>query len=625
MTFLALFWLNVGLLALFAVLLQREGLLGFAKGGKWYLTWFAVGLITLMDELTSIFYAPAEAHRFIGLPAIFFIAATSLLMRVLSTRMVEIAQILELHDIRGGGVYSFSYFVLGPVASFVAVSSIMVSYILTACISTVSAVINGTAFLPLGPAIQQGLILAIIWAIAGLNILGIRENARVTFGIFIVAAFVLLNLIALGLLHMAPGSPAVILGSATSVARSVTGFGLPHAVAIVTVGIASCILAYSGIESVIQTAGLCQNWRDISKAYWFLALTVGIVTPLISALALSAPIDFARHEGDLITHWATVVGNVPFGVVVGLVGSVILVMAVNTAYVASSELLERVAHRYRFDWLVATNRRASLYRIHCLNATLYTSIILLTEGSQAILAEMYAVSLLASFCINIGCLLIYRYFQGTKEIREYHTSRTGTLVLEAILVACFVYLAAHRPYGTALWAGVVGVLLTTAIPFSRRYGPEAAEVRRSDYPMEMLLALGETDGRLDVYFRRPGEIDIVQASPTSAFITLFSSRQPIPDRVAPNHYRFPIQGGSVYRSMTAILALLQEELDGREVHVHFGWPTSSWLDRLAVGVFVANLMRLPKLFPKLTFSIDAVARMGAATAATAAAGQLAGS
>ena len=625
MTFLVLFWLNVGLLALFAVLLQREGLLGFARGGKWYLTWFAVGLITLMDELTSIFYAPAEAHRFIGLPAIFFIAGTSLLMRVLSTRMVEIAQILELHDIRGGGVYSFSYFVLGPVASFVAVASIMVSYILTACISTVSAVINGTAFLPLGPATQQGLILAIIWAVAGLNILGIRENARVTFGIFIVAAFVLLNLIALGLLHMAPGSPDVILGSATSVARSVTGFGLPHAVAVVTVGIASCILAYSGIESVIQTAGLCQTWRDISKAYWFLALTVGIVTPLISALALSAPIDFARHEGDLITHWATVVGNLPFGVVVGLVGSVILVMAVNTAYVASSELLERVAHRYRFDWLVATNRRASLYRIHCLNATLYTSIILLTEGSQAILAEMYAVSLLASFCINIGCLLIYRYFQGTKEIREYHTSRAGTLVLEAILVACFVYLAAHRPYGTALWAGVVGVLLTTAIPFSRRYGPEAAEVRRSDYPMEMLLALGETDGRLDVYFRRPGEIDIVQASPTSAFITLFSPRQPIPDRVAPNHYRFPIQGGSVYRSMTAILALLQEELDGREVHVHFGWPTSSWLDRLAVGVFVANLMRLPRLFPKLTFSIDAVARMGAATAATAAAGQLAGS
>jgi len=36
-------------------------------------------------------------------------------------------------------VYSFSYFVLGPVVSFVAVASIMVDYILTACISSASA------------------------------------------------------------------------------------------------------------------------------------------------------------------------------------------------------------------------------------------------------------------------------------------------------------------------------------------------------------------------------------------------------------------------------------------------------------------------------------------------------
>jgi len=518
--------------------------------------------------------------------------------------MVEIAQILELHDMRGGGVYSFAYFVLGPVASFVAVASIMVSYILTACISTVSAVINGTAFLAVGSATQYGLILGVIWAIAGLNILGIRENARVTFSIFIVASFVLVNLIALGFLHLEAGSARTILGSAQGVLGSVTGSGLPHAIAVVTVGVASCILAYSGIESVIQTAGLVDNWRDIAKAYWFLALTVGIVTPLMSALALSAPIDLKAHEGDLITYWATVVGNVPFGVVVGLVGSIILVMAVNTAYVASSELLERVAHRYRFDWLIATNRRASLYRIHILNAVLYTSIILLTAGSQAVLAEMYAVSLLASFCINIGCLLIYRYFQGTKEIREYHTSRTGTLLLEFMLVACFVYLAAHRPYGTGLWAGVVGVLLAAGIPFSRRYGPEAREIRRSDYAMEMLLALGEADGPLHVWFRRPGEVEAGQQQAGNVFITLFSPRHTIPPKVGPSHYRFPIQGGSVYRTITVLLTLLEEELEGCDVTVHFGWPTASWLDRMATGVFVANLMRLPRLFPTLRFAID---------------------
>src|SRR5262249_59461772 len=125
--------------------------------------------------------------------------------------------------------------------------------------------------------------------------------------------------------------------------------GVAHFISVITVGVASCVLAYSGIESVIQTAGLVQGWRDIAKAYWFLALTVGIVTPVVSALALSAPIDLKAHEGDLITYYATLVGNVPFGALVGVFGSIILIMAVNTAYVASSELLQRVAHHHRVD------------------------------------------------------------------------------------------------------------------------------------------------------------------------------------------------------------------------------------------------------------------------------------
>ena len=615
MTPLVLVLLNLGLAAFFFWLAMRPGLLGYARGGKWYLTWFAIGILTLMDEFTSIFYAPAEAHRFIGERAIFFIAATSLLMRVLSSRMVEIARILEQHDIRGGGVYSFSYLVLGPVASFVAVASIVVTYILTACISAVSAVTNGTAFLPIGADGVFLLSFVVIWGVAGLNILGIRENARVTFGIFVVAAIVILNLVALGLLNMDARGGEIIVRSAVDVFGDVTQDGVAHAVAAITIGVASCVLAYSGLESVIQTAGLVASWRDIKKAYLLLGLTVGILTPVISALALSAPIDFRAHETDLITHWATIVGDVPFGVVVGLVGGVILVMAVNTAYVASSELLERVSHRYRFDWLLATNRRASLYRIHLLNAFMYSGIILLTAGKQFLLAEMYAVSLLASFCINIGCLLIYRYLRGTKDIRDYYTSRAGTLVLEFILVACFFYLAAHRPYGTGLWASVVTILLAAAVPLSRRYGPEAREMRRSDYPLEMVLALGEVDGPLNVYFRRPGEVDVGERKPGTAFVMFFSPKAPIPPKLSPDHYRFPMQPGGVYRSTTALLALLEEELEGRDVTVHFGWPTSSWIDRMAMGVFVANLMRLPKLFPKLRFAIESGPDAAAATLA----------
>src|SRR3989304_1589384 len=137
---------NLILAGLFLLLLRKKHLVPYFQGGKVWLTWLAVAIITLMDELTSVFYAPAEAFRFIGPAAIVFIPFTAFFIHYMTTRLVEIAEILENHKIFGGGVYSFSYLVLGPMVSFVAVASIMVDYVLTACISAVSAVENTTCF-----------------------------------------------------------------------------------------------------------------------------------------------------------------------------------------------------------------------------------------------------------------------------------------------------------------------------------------------------------------------------------------------------------------------------------------------------------------------------------------------
>ncbi|MCJ7547571.1 MAG: APC family permease, partial [Deltaproteobacteria bacterium] len=206
MKIVVLILLNTSLVALCLYLFRQRNLLTFNQGGRVWLTFLAVGIITLMDEFTSIFYAPAEAFRFIGLGAVIFIAVTSLLVRFISTRLTEIAEILERHDLRGGGVYSFSYLVLGPMVSFVAVASIMVDYILTACLSSVSAVANTASFIPLSHASFMIVVLAIIWGVAILNIIGIRDNARFTFMIFIAAVFVILNLVASGILNLDAGA-----------------------------------------------------------------------------------------------------------------------------------------------------------------------------------------------------------------------------------------------------------------------------------------------------------------------------------------------------------------------------------------------------------------------------------
>ncbi len=614
--------LNIGLVVFFIFLFRRRNLLSFHQDGRIWLTYLAVGIITLMDEFTSIFYAPAEAFRFIGLSAIAFIAITSLLVRFISTRLTEIAEILEHHQLIGGGVYSFSYLVLGPMVSFIAVSSIMVDYILTACISAVSAVSNASSFFPLSHTALIITVVAIIWAVAGLNILGIRENARFTFLIFVAAAVIMLNLIISGILHLDANALGQLHQAATqSVKRVSSGSFLGNYGSFIS-SIAFCILAYSGVESVIQTAGFVRSWQEIRKAYWFLALTVGLVTPLMAALALSANIDFKAHEGDLITYYATLLNGVPFGIAVAALASFTLTMAVNTAFVASSELLERVAHRYGFYWLIKTNRRHSLYRIHLSSAFFFSVIIMLTMGSQEELANMYALGLVASFCINMGSLILYRYFMGTAEGMTYYTSRLGTLILWIILVSCFIFLAIDKPHATILWAAVTSVVLLGGVLVARKRAPEKKEIEKADTEMEMILLLAESSAPdLHLMFRRSEEPEHGVHKDNVAYITFYSPRAGIPPKVAPNHFRFPLTKISLYHRMVSLLRVVEYEFPDREVTVHFGWPLSSWLDRFSIGVMVFNLMRLPRIFPQFEFDMRYLKRPRSPGASPAASGR----
>lgn len=614
--------LNAALVFLFVYLWRKKNLLSSFEGGKWYLSWLAVAVITLMDELTSIFYAPSEAHRFIGKNAIFFIAFTSLVVRLFATRMTEIARILEKHGIRGGGVYSFSYLVLGPFASFIAVSSIFVDYILTACISTVSAVKNGHSMFgaDAGGFVDFIFQMVIVWGVCFLNIGGIKESARFTFAIFTAAAFILLSLLASGIIEMPAegwqtmGQSVVDIGSRF---RTTDLEAMWQNLIFIIVGVSSCILAYSGVESVVQTASLVRSWRDVKKAYLFLGFTVGIVTPAVSAVVLSTPgVDFHAHEGDLITHFGKVLNGPWFGAAVGALASFTLTMAVNTAYVASAELVERVAHRYGFDWMIQHNKRGALYRIHLLNAALYTVVIVITAGSQKILAEMYAVGLVASFVINAGSLLIYRYRSGklheANEKEEYHKSRLGTLILFLLLFSCLIYLAIEKPYGLAMWSTFTVVCLIIGLKVARKREPEIAQRAQSDTPMEMVLYLAEHDTtHFDIYFRRPQEM--LEFVPGAAYISFFSPRQGITPSHGPGHFRFALERVPLRHAIKEIIELVKYEFPDRTVTFHFGWPLSSWFDRISTGVMVHALMKLPREYPEYSFVMEYTRRTSSQT------------
>lgn len=598
--------LNIFLVIAAVYLFTKKDLLTYFSGGHLWLTWLAIGVITLMDELTSIFYAPSEAYRFIGLAAIIFIPVTSLVIRFLTTRMIQIAEILENHNLKGGGVYNFSYLVLGPLISFIAVGSIIIVYMLTAAISGVSAVENATSFISLSSPVKVAIEVGIVWLVAMLNIMGIRENARVIFGIFLVTSIILIDLLVMGFMQFDSGNVVRLKQSWDYSWGMMTGHGISGGYTFFIVAISNCILAYSGIESVLQTAKLSESWLNIKKSYGFLAVTVGIFTPLISILVLTSPhIDFAAHETDLITHYASLLGGEWFGIVISALASVTLIMAINTSFVANGEVVERVAHRYGFDWIVKTNRKASLYRIHVVTAFLFSLIILITQGQQKALAEMYAVGLVASFVINLCSLFIYNYNKGTKNITTYSVKRFGTIFLIAIIGSCFVYLCWHKPMGFALWAVGTAVSLLIGVYGTRKRRPELKEIARGDTPLDLILYVAEHEGdNVHIYFKRPQDTPQDKTYDITAFITLYSPRQRIPAKLKDNHFRIPFKRTNIFNNIQAIMHLVAYELPNKNITVHFGWPTSSWFDRLSTGIMVFQLMKLPLLFPQINFKME---------------------
>jgi hypothetical protein len=273
--------------------------------------------------------------------------------------------------------------------------------------------------------------------------------------------------------------------------------------------------------------------------------------------------------------------------------------------VASSELMDRVADRYGFHWIIATNRYHSLHRIHLVNAALFSIIIIITQGSQAVLAGMYALGLVASFCINMGSLLVYRYFMGTKEIISFHTSRVVTLGIFIILVSCFGYLAWMKPHGTELWVVVTGIVLLAGLAIAKTRAPEMREVAESDSQMDVILYLSLSDKPdLHIRFLRPREEDLGTVEQNVVYVSFYDPRRPAPARLSENHFRFAIQQRRLYQSIVGLLQVVEHELGNRDITVYFGWPLSSWLDRLSIGVLVFNVMRLPRRFPHFKFVIQ---------------------
>ncbi len=139
--------------------------------------------------------------------------------------------------------------------------------------------------------------------------------------------------------------------------------------------------------------------------------------------------------------------------------------------------------------------------------------------------------------------------------------------------------------------------------------------------MEMILYLAESAAP-DIHLVFKRSQDTVRANPRRTTWPISLSTPPGPasrPNWAANHFRLPLLKLSLYHRLVALLRVVEYELGDRQITVHLGWPMSSWLDRLAIGVMVFNMMRLPRLFPNFSFIMSYTEPTGSASKIHAAA------
>jgi len=598
----------LGITTFFLLLaLRHKEWLFYKTGPSVYLGFLGVSVITVMDAITSIYYAPAESYRFIGLNAIFFIPLTAIAIAFFAFSMTEIAQILEKLGHKGGGVYNFSYLVFGKLVSLVAAASILVDYVNTAAISSISAIENAFHFVDIDSSIKLFLEVSVVSVVATLNLLGIRENIKVTFTLFAFIAYSLALTIGLGLANFTPTSTNIAADSFTTAGSALMNGGIVGGYELLIVGIGSTILAYSGIESVLQTQKLTENWKVIKNSYIFLILFIGIVTPAISLMALSQTTEPLKYAENLIPHFAEQVGGSSLALFVMIAAFFALVFAVNTAMVASVELLTVVGERFSLYWLLRKNRFESHYKIIIFVAVFFTCVILITNGSQETVADMYAIGLVATFVINLAALLVFRFAQGFGHIQESKTSFIKNIALLILFLSVFVFLFEAKPNGAMLWIGSCGVMVALGFVITKLFkDPEYELLKKFGKRFDIVSFISENiEGRdIHLFFMGPNDRHFA-LNPKNICITYALDRLEAPISLSKNHFILPLHSFlELTKDIDQTLHSLKDWFPEKRLYVHFGWPMTSWRNRLYSIVMINRILKLPQKHPDIHFAIE---------------------
>ncbi|MFZ5481930.1 MAG: amino acid permease [Myxococcota bacterium] len=410
--------------------------------------WFLVWAVVFCDIGTSVYYVPGILYGATGDRAGFFVVSTMLAFLLLCVKEVEVTRRFP----SGGGVVALADRAFGPWWGCLGGQLIMVDFFLTVAISAASGVYYVSSVAHLGGLVLP-VTLVCLAILCGLNIVGIKESARVS-TVLALGAF-LVNLGVLGFTFA--NAPAEVWARFPAEFADLGNLTPWHAL----VGYSGAWLAFSGLESMSQIAPAMRDLGDTPRRGMIaVALSFLLTAPMLtfmSTFSLPAEVKAADSE-HFISELAGIWGGHGPKLAVVVTAASLLLFAANTAIIGNYHVQVALTRR---EFLPAglgalSHRFQTPYRAILLCTLVPAVVLVLSGGNMATLGGLYAFGLLGAFTLSSIGIDVLRWRDGERGLNFW----IGVLTSVAVVVAFVVNLVA-KPGATAFGGGltVIGMLV----------------------------------------------------------------------------------------------------------------------------------------------------------------------
>jgi amino acid transporter len=454
-----------------------------------FISFWRAAAIVLSDLASTMFYVGGIAERAVGKPAPWLVLLVMLFSFAVRSVYLESCSMFVR-----GGVYVVVRDSMGPFLAKLSVSALVVDYVLTGPISSVSAgqylagLINevgemsrlGFRVPPHGFAAFFGVAVTLyFWWV---NVRGIRESSGkalrimqiTTVMVAVLLVWCLITLLGKDEVRLPPApTPSNFRFTEESLGWFHGTFWPSLPLVAFWIAFGHCLLAMSGFETLAQVYReiaypKLKNLRITANLVCTYALIATGLTTLFAVIIIPDPVRPRYYDnllGGLTMELAgPLVLRLGFHIFVVLVGVLILSGAVNTSIIGANGVLNRVAEDgVLLEWFRKPHKRFGTSH-HIINAIALLQVltILGSRGDVYLLGEAYAFGVVWSFAFKALAVLALRFQRADQEYKTPLNLRWGgrELPVGLGLITLTLFTVAVTNLFSKTYATIFGVSLT---------------------------------------------------------------------------------------------------------------------------------------------------------------------